>query len=277
MILSGFSFWSHDIAGYGGTASADLYKRWAAFGLLSTHSRLHGCAYKVPWLYSKEGEENGEETVAVLKAFTELKCTLMPYIFSAAVESHKTGVPSMRAMVLEFPDDICCEDLDRQYMFGGSILFAPVFREDGNVQYYLPDGEWTHLLSNEVRQGGKWIEEHYDYFSLPLFARENSVIPIGSSRVRPDYDYTDGLTLHKFALKDKAGTVVYDTSGEPALKADAVNESGKITVALDGRYAGLKICMRNIRSVKNVSGAEYEYGDGGVILSVNSDTVTFEV
>ncbi|MBR3999701.1 MAG: alpha-xylosidase, partial [Clostridia bacterium] len=275
LCLSGFSFWSHDIAGYGGTSTADLYKRWAAFGLLSTHSRLHGCNHKVPWLYSKEGEENGEETVAVLKAFTELKCTLMPYIFSAAVVSHKTGIPSMRPMVLEFPDDITCEDLDRQYMLGGNLLAAPVFNEDGNATYYLPEGEWTHLLSNEIRYGGKWMKETYDYFSLPLFVRENSIIAIGNCCKDPDYDYTDGLTLHIFALKDNAETVVYDTNGEFALKAEAVNNNGRITVTLDGKYKDLKICMRNIRKAENVCGAVCEASENGVILHVQSGTVIF--
>ncbi len=85
------------------------------FGLLSTHSRLHGSnSYRVPWLF-------GEEAVDVLRRFTNLKCTLMPYLFSNAVYTHKTGVPTMRAMVLEFPQDIPCADLDRQYMLGESL------------------------------------------------------------------------------------------------------------------------------------------------------------
>ena len=277
LCLSGFSFWSHDIGGFGGTPTPDLYKRWAAFGLLSTHSRLHGIAYKVPWLYSEEGEEDGEEAVAVLKAFTELKCALMPYIFSAAVTSHKTGVPSMRAMVLEFPEDLCCEDLDRQYMLGESLLVAPIFHENGSAVFYLPEGEWTHLLSGAVRHGGKWMREQYDYFSLPLYVRENSMIAMGSNRKEPDYDYTEGLTLHVFALKDKAETVVYNTDGECALKAAAVNENGKITVTLDGRYRDLRICMRNVDSVGQVCGAICESSDDGVILHAESSVVSFMI
>ncbi len=98
--MSGFGFWSHDISGFEGTAPDDVYKRWAAFGLLSTHSRLHGSnSYRVPWLFD-------EEAVDVVRKFTNLKCTLMPYLFAAAVETHNTGVPTMRAMVLEFPNDI---------------------------------------------------------------------------------------------------------------------------------------------------------------------------
>ena len=105
-------------------------------------------------------KRQGEESVAVLKKFSELKCALMPYMFSAAVNTHKTGVPTMRAMVLEFPGDIACEDLDRQYMLGDSLLVAPVFTKDGDVTYYLPDGKWTHLLSNETKVGGRWMREN---------------------------------------------------------------------------------------------------------------------
>ena len=277
LALCGFGFWSHDIGGYAGAPDADVYKRWAAFGLLSTHSRLHGEKHKVPWLYSKPGEEHGEETVAVLKAFTELKCALMPYIFSAAVEAHTTGVPVMRPMVMEFPGDLVCEDLDRQYMLGGALMVAPVMREDGDVTYYLPAGEWTHLLSNEIRRGGQWITERYDYFSLPLFARENTIVPIGHDRTRPDYDYTSGLTLHIFGLSARAETVVYDARGEAALTATAENDGGAVTVWLRGTYEDLTICVRSADHVEDVRGAAYEKGGQGALLRVTQDVVTFRL
>ena len=278
LCLSGFGFWSHDISGFEGTAPADVYKRWAAFGLLSTHSRLHGSnSYRVPWLFSKEGEQNGEESVAVVKAFSELKCTLMPYMFTSAVNTHKTGVPTMRAMVLEFPGDISCEDLDRQYMLGDSLMVAPVFSKEGDVTYYLPEGEWTHLLTNEVKQGGKWMRENYDFFSLPLLARENSIVAIGANDQTPEYDYTDGLTLNVFSLKDKAEATVCDMYGNEALKAKAVNEGGKVTITVEGTYKNLKVCMRNVCEVKNLTGAVAECGDKGVILKVTDGTVTFEI
>ncbi|MCX7711437.1 MAG: alpha-xylosidase, partial [Clostridia bacterium] len=112
LCLSGFGFWSHDISGFEKTAPPDIYKRWVAFGLLSSHSRLHGNeSYRVPWLFD-------EEAVDVLRFFTKLKCRLMPYLFGAAVEASQKGVPMMRAMVLEFPEDPTCGFLDRQYMLG---------------------------------------------------------------------------------------------------------------------------------------------------------------
>ena len=272
LCLSGFGFWSHDMSGFEGTAPADVYKRWAAFGLLSTHSRLHGSnSYRVPWLFSKEGEQNGEESVAVVKKFSELKCTLMPYMFSAAVNTHKTGVPTMRAMVLEFPGDIACEDLDRQYMRGDSLLVAPVFTKDGDVTYYLPDGKWTHLLSNETKVGGRWMRENYDFFSLPLLARENSIIAIGANNQEPDYDYGKDLTLHVFELSDKASAKITDSRGNDMLSVCAKNEGGRVTIHFDGRAEGLKVLLRNVKSVSNLTGATAEAHEFGTLLTVNAD------
>jgi alpha-D-xyloside xylohydrolase len=161
--LSGFGFWSHDISGFNDTATPDLYKRWVAFGLLSSHSRLHGASSaRMPWLFD-------EEAVDVLRFFNRLKKHLMPYLLDVAREAHTHGWPVLRAMVLEFPDDLACRYLDMQYMLGPALLVAPVFSADGSVSYYLPAGEWRHLLTGEVRQGPGWYTEQYDYFGLPLW------------------------------------------------------------------------------------------------------------
>ena len=278
LCMSGFGFWSHDISGFSGTATADLYKRWTAFGLLSTHSRLHGSnSYRVPWLFSEEGEENGEESVAVLRHFSELKCRLMPYLFASAVYTHNTGIPSMRTMVLEFPEDICCEDLDRQYMLGERLLVAPVFNKEGDVTYYLPEGEWTHLLSGEVKQGGKWIRERYDYFSLPLFVRENTILPIGGNDQAPDYDYTDGLTLQIYSLKDTAEAIVYDTDGKEALRATAIRNGDAVTLSIRGQFRELKLRLVNVSAVTNVTGARVEYTERDVVLHVEKDEISFHI
>jgi len=150
LCLSGFGFWSHDIGGFEHTASADVYKRWCAFGLLSSHSRLHGSgSYRVPWLFDEAGY-TGPTASDVLRTFTKLKCRLMPYLYGAAVEAHERGVPAMRAMLLEFPDDPGCDTLDRQYMLGGSLLVAPVFSPDGTVDdrpdYDYADGVTFHVF-----------------------------------------------------------------------------------------------------------------------------------
>lgn len=196
MSHSGFGFWSHDISGFEQTAPADVYKRWAAFGLLSSHSRLHGStSYRVPWLFD-------EESVDVVRRFTKLKCTLMPYLYQMAVEAHEQGVPMMRPMMMEFPGDPACDYLDRQYMMGDRLLVAPVFDPEGKVTYYVPDGEWYHFFTGEKITGGCWRTETCDFLSLPLLVRGGTVLPVGACDTRPDYDYADGVELRAYGLKE---------------------------------------------------------------------------
>ncbi len=161
--LSGFGFWSHDISGFIGTATPDLYKRWVAFGLLSSHSRLHGMnSVRMPWFFD-------EEAIDVLRFFNQLKTHLMPYLLDTAKEAHEHGWPMLRAMILEFPDDLTCRYLDMQYMLGAALLVAPIFSANSEVSYYLPEGEWRNLLTSEVRRGPGWHKEKHDYLSLPLW------------------------------------------------------------------------------------------------------------
>ena len=194
MSHSGFGYWSHDISGFEQTAPADVYKRWAAFGLLSSHSRLHGSgSYRVPWLFD-------EESVDVVRAFSKLKCRLMPYLYQMAIEAHEHGTPMMRPMMMEFPEDPACEYLDRQYMLGDRLLVAPIFREDGKVTYYIPAGEWYNLLTGEKIAGGAWRTEKHGFLTMPLLVRGGTVLPMGSCDHKTDYPYTKDVELHVFGL-----------------------------------------------------------------------------
>jgi alpha-D-xyloside xylohydrolase len=226
----GFGFWSHDIGGFEGTAPAHIYKRWAAFGLLSSHSRLHGSSsYRVPWSYD-------EEACDVVRFFTKLKCRLMPYLWGAALEAHRDGVPTMRAMMMEFPGDPACDALDRQYLLGGSLLVAPVFSEDDAVDYYLPTGRWTHLLTGEVAEGGRWFRARHNFLSLPLFVRPGTVLPLGSVDDRPDYDYADGVTFRVYELADgdEATCRVSTQTGEAGVGCSVKRTGQRFEVALSG-------------------------------------------
>jgi alpha-D-xyloside xylohydrolase len=252
--LSGFGFWSHDIGGFEHTASPDVYKRWCAFGLLSSHSRLHGSSsYRVPWLFD-------EEAVDVLRFFTNLKCHLMPYLYGAACEAHESGIPMMRAMVLEFPNDPACDYLDRQYMLGPSLLVAPVFSPDGTVTYYLPEGRWTHFISGRVVDGGRWVQEKHDYLSLPLMARPNSVIPVGANAERPDYDYADGVTLHVFEPEDGAPVTVRvpTLQGGVAMAAEVSRVGRQVRIRTEGAARPWQALLRNVASVRSVTGGSAE-------------------
>ncbi|WP_026486399.1 alpha-xylosidase [Caldanaerobius polysaccharolyticus] len=253
LCLSGFGFWSHDIGGFESTATPDIYKRWVAFGLLSSHSRLHGSkAYKVPWLYD-------EEAVDVLRFFTKLKCSLMPYLFSAACEAAYKGIPVMRAMVLEFTDDPTCYYLDKQYMLGDSLLVAPIFNEEGMAVYYLPQGRWTNYFTGEVVEGGCWRREKHGYMSIPLMVRPNSVIATGHEDSRPDYDYADGVVFQVFELQDGAcaSTTVYSTDGWPEVEFTAKRAKDVIEVKVQGATKPWSVVLRGIKEIKSVDSATY--------------------
>lgn len=212
--LSGFGFWSHDIGGFEGTPTPAVFKRWVQFGLLSSHSRLHGSkSYRVPWDY-------GEEAVDVTREFTLLKHRLAPYLQRAAQQAHTTGVPVMRAMLLEFPDDPAAATLDRQYMLGDDLLVAPVLTDDGTVEYYVPEGTWTNVLTGAQVTGPRWARERHGFHTLPLLARPDSVIALAADDQHPVSAWADDVELRVHAFADGAERIVVipstDGPGETA-------------------------------------------------------------
>ena len=244
--LGGFGFWSHDISGFESTATPDIYKRWCQFGLLSSHSRLHGSgSYRVPWLFD-------EEACDILREFVNLKCRLMPYIYGQAVKSHVKGTPLLRPMFLDFPQDRACDTLDRQYMLGDSLLVAPVFKESGEVDYYLPEGTWVNILTGEKKTGGKWIKETHDYHTLPVMLRPNTVLPMGNNDQVPDYDFTDQVTLVIGEFEEGARTCVEipDTKGNTIMKVQARREGEEILLSVEGGKGNFQIKNLGSQTVK---------------------------
>ncbi len=189
LAASGFGYWSHDIGGFEGLPDPAVFKRWLAFGLLSSHSRLHAStSYRVPWQFD-------DEAVDITRTFTKLKNSLMPYLWSQAEVAATTGVSMARPMFFDFPADPAVGYLDRQYMLGPDILVAPVFTADGVVDFYLPPGTWTSLLTGERVEGGRWVRETHALDSLPVYVRPGAVIPRGLRDDRPDYDFVAELEL----------------------------------------------------------------------------------
>lgn len=232
LALSGFGFWSHDIGGFEGTPDPEVFKRWVAFGLLSSHSRLHGSnSYRVPWAFD-------EEAVSVTRTFARLKNSLMPYLAAAGLQAHREGLPVMRPMVLEFPEDRAAATLDTQYMLGDALLVAPVLDPDGWVDYYLPRGRWTRLLTGEVVEGGGWRREQHDVHSLPLLVRPGSVLARGARSDRPDYDYADGVLLQVFEPADDLRAQVQIPTADGAAVAGTI-EIEVVGGSLRARAAGM--------------------------------------
>ncbi len=196
LAASGFGYWSHDIGGFEGTPDSAVFKRWAAFGLLSSHSRLHGSdSYRVPW-------EFDEEAVEVTAKFTQLKNTLMPYLYATSADAAAKGVSVARPMFFEFPDDPAVAYLERQYMLGKDLLVAPIMSASGEVEFYLPQGTWTDFWTGETVSGGVWRRETHGFDTVPLYVRQGAAIGIGSHADRPDYDYLDGLTVRLYGADE---------------------------------------------------------------------------
>ena len=110
----------------------------------------------------------------MVRFFTQLKCRMMPYLYREAARANARGTPMMRAMMMEFPDDPACDYLDRQYMLGDNVMVAPVFTEAGDVQFYLPEGRWTHLWHNDELDGSRWHKQQHSFLSLPVYVRDST-------------------------------------------------------------------------------------------------------
>ncbi|MCI1936281.1 MAG: alpha-xylosidase [Bifidobacteriaceae bacterium] len=236
---SGFGFWSHDIGGFEGKyPDPALYKRWTAFGLLGSHSRYHGSTvYRVPWLFDEEDAKNGvtnppgQSAVEVARKFTHLKLDLMPYLYQVGLEPHECGTPVMRSMVMEFPDDPATYTLDRQYMFGPSLLVAPVFTRSGEVQYYLPAGTWVNYFTGEKVRGGAWRTETHAYDSVPLWVRDNTVLVTNPGHDTPEYTYADSAVVSVFLDEgESAEAVVTEADGSSTVfRAEKTADGIKVT------------------------------------------------
>ncbi|WHP16440.1 alpha-xylosidase [Cellulomonas sp. ES6] len=229
--LSGYGFWSHDIGGFEGMPDREVFMRWLAFGLLSSHSRLHGSSsYRVPWAFDEDGTPEGESAVEVAAFFTRLKMRLMPYLLHVGRTVHEEGLPFTRPMVLAFPDDPAVEHLDRQYLIGDDLLVAPVLQPGGRVRYYLPEGRWTHLLTGEEATGG-WRDEVHDVLSLPLWVREGAVLVTTDRDDRPDHDHTvDPLVTVYPGGPARRTAAVTDPASDAQVTFDVVDDGGTVTV-----------------------------------------------
>lgn len=239
--LSGFGYWSHDISGFEPGADPDIYKRWTQFGLLSSHSRYHGSwEYKVPWLY-------GDEAVTVSRFFTKLKLRLMPYLQAESVFTAREGLPMMRAMILEFPEDRTTHTLDQQYMLGSNLLVAPIFNNRGIGEFYLPEtaGLWTDYLSGKTYPGGKWYRETYDYLHLPLLVKPNSIVIEGTNDQQAVYDYTEDVTIHIYQPQNGClHQKIYDAQGEEQGEIYFTSQEDSYLIEVQGISSGTILIHR---------------------------------
>jgi alpha-D-xyloside xylohydrolase len=171
--LSGFTFWSHDVGGYYGDTEPDVYVRWAQMGMFSSHMRMHGTSSREPWRF-------GEEAERIFLYYARLRYRLLPYIWGQARLCAEHSLPMLRALVIDFQDDPNTWNVDDQYLFGDSILVAPVFSRRPVRRVYLPAGElWYDVWTDERFDGGQWVEKDVPLDTLPLFVRGGSIVETG--------------------------------------------------------------------------------------------------
>ncbi len=206
--MSGFAHWSQDIGGFWGNPSPELYIRWAECGFLSPLSRIHGATPRDPWLF-------GEEALGIFRQYAKLRSRLVPYLYSCAWDAAETGIPLMRPMVLEFPEDPAGYAFDLQYCLGRELLVSPVVHADGWVTTYLPRGRWLDWWSGAIADGPTTLRRQVPLQELPLYLRENSLLPLGPERSHVGEQPANPLTVEvfvttqaEFSLRRDAGQVV---------------------------------------------------------------------
>lgn len=252
--LSGFAFWAHDIGGFEGLPPPALYKRWVQFGLLSSHSRLHGSSsFRVPWIYEDHPELGGhaeaEDCTKVLKDMTKLKISLTPYLLGQAHRARDDGTPMLRPFLMEFGDDQNVWTVDTQYMLGSDLLVAPIFDANGEVTFYVPRTKtktgavWRSWFDyTKTYDEGQWYTEKHGFDTLPLLVRPGAVLPYNPKMKAPDGVWKDGYTV---LINGPIRGVV----GVPVVGRERVDlVQGTVWVNSDGRDER----MENWESMPNV-------------------------
>jgi alpha-D-xyloside xylohydrolase len=231
--LSGHAFWSHDIGGFHGEPTPEVYVRWAQFGLFSPLARAHGTTSRLPWDF-------GAEALRIVRAYLQLRYRLLPYLYSYAQVAAETGVPLMRAMVLEFPDDPNTYHLDLQYLFGSEFLVAPVYNASSLRHVYFPAGGWVDFWSHDVIEGPQTRAIQAPLDQLPLYVRANALIPT----IEPQLPIQDGpfdhVTFDAYLI-DQGEFELYDVDGTTHVSAKLGGTELVVEVQGTKRAIGLRL------------------------------------
>ncbi len=206
--LSSFPFYSHDVGGFSGLPSPDLYARWLQLGVFTSHVRCHGQPPREPWEY-------GEQTEEIFRKYLNLRYRLFSYIYTEAIECGRSSLPMLRAMALEYQNDPACFTIEDQYLFGSSILVAPILDETGRRQIYLPAGNWFVYWDKSLLPGPAWIEVDVPLNILPLYVKAGALIPYGPIMQHAGEKPCSPLTLELYSLHQEGIYVVHnDEMGE---------------------------------------------------------------
>jgi alpha-D-xyloside xylohydrolase len=169
--LSGFTYWSHDVGGFVDRSPRDLYRRWMAFGVLTSHVRAHGAPPREPWEYDEALTDDFRRAL-------NLRYSLMPYIYAQAKDSSAKGFPMLRTLFFEFPKDPTTWFIEDEYMFGSDLLVAPLFEDASHRRVYLPTGTWIDYQTGKSFEGERWHDITVGEIPIVLLVKNNSVLPM---------------------------------------------------------------------------------------------------
>lgn len=225
MGLSGFTYWSHDVGGFVQQAPRDLYRRWLAFGVLTSHTRTHGAPPREPWEYDSL-------LVGDFRRAVELKYALMPYILAQSKLASERGWPMMRALFFEHPDDPTSWLVEDEYLFGSDLLVAPLFADSATSRrVYLPPGTWIDYQTRRAYEGARWVEVAAGEIPVVLMVRDGAVIP--HAAVAQHTGAIDWRTLELRVFAATAGAAATGSVATPELPARAVRVEGDRVAGAD--------------------------------------------
>ena len=217
--LSGFSFWSHDVGGFVLETPEALYRRWLPFGVLSSHTRSHGAPPKEPWAY-------GEDFTAAFREAVNMRYRLMPYIYAQAKASSSQGLPMLRALFVEYPDDPGAWLVDDAYLLGSDLLVAPMFEEVTERHVYLPGGhKWIDYQSGRVYEPG-WQTIAAGEIPVVLLVRDGAIVP-------------------HLPLAQHTGAMDWSRVSQRVYAADAEEAWGLLCLPSDGQLQKLHLVKRD--------------------------------
>ncbi len=202
--MSGFPFYSHDVGGFSGLPSPELYVRWIQLGAFTSHVRCHGQPPREPWAY-------GEVTENLFRQYMDLRYSLMPYILSEARWCVQSSQPMLRALVLDYQDDPTTSSIEDQFLFGRSLLVAPILKETNTRKVYLPDGNWIDYWTRAVISGPKWIDVEAPLETIPLYVKAGAIIPYGPKQQYIGEKACDPLTVEVYTPENEHAYAVVDS------------------------------------------------------------------
>ncbi|MDR8392727.1 DUF4968 domain-containing protein [Aliifodinibius sp. S!AR15-10] len=279
--ISGVGYWSHNMGGFEHKADPELYIRWSQFGMFSPMAHVFGMdhpGYKEPWNY-------GQEAQRIFKKYDRMRYRFIPYIYSEAWEMHNTGMPMMRALVLEYQDDPNVYDIDDQYLFGDNLLIAPVTTKGAQTRtVYLPEGTWFDYWTGEKYTGREYYNIVTPLEKLPIFVKAGGIIPQRNRIESLGEQPADTLTLEIFP-QDTSSYEIYDDdgkskdyeNGEYAITNVTVNENAdQIRTEIKAPVGEYTVPQRSYKLAIHMSSAPGAIAEGDSKLMAYQDKASYQ-